>query len=83
MMAKPLTKKCYQVKEASEIPAIFMEAFKIATEGRPGPVLIDIPMDVQRGNIDSDPVRDAKNTNKNTQLFGWEKELNNLSEKND
>lgn len=79
-VAQPLTKKCYQVKEASEIPGIFMDAFKIATEGRPGPVLIDIPMDVQRGNIDSDPVEDAKNTNENTPPFGWEKELNNLSE---
>ncbi len=78
-VAQPLTKKCYQVKEASEIPAIFIEAFKIATEGRPGPVLIDIPMDVQRGNIDSDPVLDAQRSNTTTNAFGFEKELNDLS----
>ena len=79
-VAQPLTKKCYQVKDASEIPSIFMEAFKIATEGRPGPVLIDIPMDVQRGNIDSDPAIDANNIHINIQAFGWEKELHNLSD---
>ncbi len=78
-VATPLTKKCYQVKEASEIPTIFMEAFKIATEGRPGPVLIDIPMDVQRGNIDSDPIADAMKNDDKQEAFGWEKELNNLS----
>jgi len=75
----PLTKKCYQVKDVSEIPAIFMEAFKIATEGRPGPVLIDIPMDVQRGDINSDPIADAAKNNNSSKPFGWEKELNNLS----
>jgi acetolactate synthase-1/2/3 large subunit len=78
-VAQALTKKCYQVKDASEIPDIFMEAFKIATEGRPGPVLIDIPMDVQRGNIDSDPILDAQKTDTTLKDFGWEKELNDLS----
>lgn len=51
-MATPITKKCYSVKKASEIPSILNDAFKIAIEGRPGPVLIDIPMNVQRDNID-------------------------------
>lgn len=78
-VATPLTKKSYQVKEASEIPNIFMEAFKIATEGRPGPVLIDIPMDVQRGNIDSDPVADALKHDDKQEAFGWKKELEKLS----
>ena len=78
-VAQPLTKKCYQVKDPSEIPSIFIEAFKIATEGRPGPVLIDIPMDVQRGNVDSDPVLDAKKANPESKVFGWEKELKDLS----
>lgn len=47
-MAKPITKACFQIKEPDEISTIFEKAFKIALEGRPGPVLIDIPMDIQR-----------------------------------
>ncbi|WP_163191615.1 biosynthetic-type acetolactate synthase large subunit [Clostridium thermarum] len=42
-----ITKKNYQVKNIEEIPEIIKEAFYIAKEGRPGPVLIDIPKDVQ------------------------------------
>ncbi|MDQ6843716.1 MAG: thiamine pyrophosphate-binding protein [Bacteroidota bacterium] len=50
-MALPVTKASFLVNEPSDIPKIFNEAFYIATEGRPGPVLIDIPMDVQRAQI--------------------------------
>jgi acetolactate synthase I/II/III large subunit len=52
-MAAPITKACFQISEADTIPDIFNRAFKIALEGRPGPVLIDIPMDVQREEIQS------------------------------
>ena len=51
-MAKPITKACFQIIDSKEIQAIFEKAFKIAIEGRPGPVLIDIPMDVQRADIE-------------------------------
>jgi acetolactate synthase I/II/III large subunit len=51
-MAKPITKKAYAIKTAKEIPRILEEAFRIATEGRPGPVLIDIPMNIQDEEID-------------------------------
>ena len=50
-MAKPITKACFLINEPSDIPEIFKKASKTATEGRPGPVLIDIPMDVQRADI--------------------------------
>ena len=43
----PITKFNYQVTSASEIPRIVKEAFYIATSGRPGPVLIDLPKDLQ------------------------------------
>ncbi len=43
----PITKYNYQPKKASEIPRIMKEAFHIATTGRPGPVLIDLPKNVQ------------------------------------
>ena len=51
-MATPITKACFQISDPDTIPAIFEKAFKIALEGRPGPVLIDIPMDVQRIQIE-------------------------------
>lgn len=51
-MAKPITKACFQISDPSQIPAVFEKAFEIALEGRPGPVLIDIPMDVQRYQIE-------------------------------
>lgn len=51
-MAKPITKACFHVNDPNDIPAIFENAFKIALEGRPGPVLIDIPMDVQRVQVE-------------------------------
>ncbi|HBK67151.1 MAG TPA: biosynthetic-type acetolactate synthase large subunit [Firmicutes bacterium] len=42
----PITKHNYLVKNVSELPRIIKEAFYIATTGRPGPVLIDLPKDV-------------------------------------
>lgn len=51
-MAKPITKACFQINDPNEIPTILESAFKIALEGRPGPVLVDIPMDVQRVQIE-------------------------------
>lgn len=53
-MARPVCKACYEVKEASELPAVFEAAFAEAISGRPGPVLIDIPMNVQRGEVPDD-----------------------------
>ncbi|QRF31190.1 acetolactate synthase large subunit [Bacillus safensis] len=42
----PITKHSYQVRNPEELPGVIKEAFHIATTGRPGPVLIDIPKDV-------------------------------------
>lgn len=46
------TKHSYLVKDARELPRVFKEAFHIASTGRPGPVLIDLPHDVQGAEID-------------------------------
>lgn len=73
-MAKPITKACFQINDPNEIPFIFERAFKIATEGRPGPVLIDIPMDVQRAQIDPE----LENLDCNLALRSFESEFNNL-----
>jgi len=52
-MAKPITKYCIQISNPNDIPRIFEKAYQLALEGRPGPVLIDIPMDVQRTQIET------------------------------
>ncbi|MCK9320938.1 MAG: thiamine pyrophosphate-binding protein [Bacteroidales bacterium] len=49
---KPITKAAYSVKRAADIPNIFEQAYNISLQGRPGPVLIDIPMDIQNGECD-------------------------------
>ncbi len=51
-ITRPITKHNYLVTDTSELPRIIKEAFHIAGTGRPGPVLIDIPFDVQREEID-------------------------------
>ncbi|PKQ36640.1 MAG: acetolactate synthase, large subunit, biosynthetic type [Actinobacteria bacterium HGW-Actinobacteria-1] len=48
----PITKHNYLVKTAEELPGVIKEAYHIASTGRPGPVLIDIPVDVSKGEID-------------------------------
>ena len=58
-IVKPVTKKSYCVKDTAQLPQVFREAFRIAKEGRPGPVLIDLPLDVQRGMVSYDPNLDA------------------------
>ena len=47
-MTMPIVKHSYLVLEAEELPRVIKEAFHIATTGRPGPVIIDIPKDVQQ-----------------------------------
>ncbi len=46
-MTLPIVKHSYLVMNVQELPRIFMEAFELARSGRPGPVVIDIPKDVQ------------------------------------
>ena len=46
-ITRPCTKHNWLVKDIKELPKVMHEAFKVATTGRPGPVLIDIPKDIQ------------------------------------
>lgn len=50
--AEPFVKHSYLVKDAAAVPTILKQAFYIAGTGRPGPVLIDIPVDIQKAVID-------------------------------
>ncbi|MEV6632410.1 glyoxylate carboligase [Actinoplanes sp. NPDC051470] len=58
-VAEPVTKWAVQVKEAAQAPWIFRKAFQVARSGRPGPVLIDLPLDVQKELIEWDASVDA------------------------
>jgi acetolactate synthase-1/2/3 large subunit len=49
----PVVKHSYLVRDAKDIPRVVREAFHIATSGRPGPVLIDVPKDVSQGPCDA------------------------------
>lgn len=50
----PITKHNYLVRDIAELPQVISDAFRIAQSGRPGPVWIDIPKDVQTAEIEID-----------------------------
>ena len=50
-MVMPITKAAISITSADEVPQALADCFRIALEGRPGPVLIDIPMDLQSAEI--------------------------------
>ncbi len=50
-IAKPVTKWAVTVREPAQVPGVFQQAFHLMRSGRPGPVLIDLPFDVQMAEI--------------------------------
>ncbi|MGC5616648.1 glyoxylate carboligase [Georgenia sp. Z1491] len=54
-IAAPVTKMAKTVLEAAQVPGVFAKAFQLMRSGRPGPVLIDLPLDVQLAEIEFDP----------------------------
>src|ERR1700678_606895 len=53
-IAKPVTKWAITVREPALVPMVFQQAFHVMRSGRPGPVLIDLPIDVQTAEIEYD-----------------------------
>jgi tartronate-semialdehyde synthase len=53
-IAKPVTKWSVTVREPAQVPRVFQQAFHLMRSGRPGPVLIDLPFDVQVAEIEFD-----------------------------
>ena len=51
-ICKTITKKAYCVTDAAELPGILRQAFHLMRTGKPGPVLLDLPLDVQQAEID-------------------------------
>jgi tartronate-semialdehyde synthase len=58
-IVRPVVKKSYLVSQAAQLPWVFREAFQIMRSGRPGPVHIDLPVDVQQELISYEPEADA------------------------
>jgi acetolactate synthase-1/2/3 large subunit len=54
----PVVKHSFQIRDPREIPRAIHEAFYLARSGRPGPVVVDIPQDLSRADIDYEPVTD-------------------------
>ena len=54
-IAKPVSKWAVTVREPALVPRVFQQAFHLMRSGRPGPVLIDLPFDVQVAEIEFDP----------------------------
>ncbi|OON42051.1 glyoxylate carboligase [Izhakiella australiensis] len=54
-IAKPVTKMAVTVREPALVPGVLQQAFHVMRSGRPGPVLIDLPFDVQVAEIEFDP----------------------------
>lgn len=57
--AEPFVKYSYLVRDSRDIPRVFKEAFHIASTGRRGPVLIDVPIDVQQRLVEYIPVTEV------------------------
>ncbi len=55
----PITKHNFLLKDVRDLPRVVAEALFIASTGRPGPVLIDVPMDVSLAEIDYQPVNEV------------------------
>ena len=59
-IAKPVAKATWCVTSPAEVPAVLREACRTARAGRPGPVLVDLPINVQMAEIDYDPAKDGR-----------------------
>jgi acetolactate synthase I/II/III large subunit len=57
----PIVKHSFQVQDPRQIPQYVHEAFHVASTGRPGPVLVDIPQDLSRADIEYEPDTDPVN----------------------
>lgn len=62
-IALPITKHNYLVRTIEELPSVMQNAFRIAQSGRPGPVWIDIPKDIQTAEIDIDQLPELASPN--------------------
>ncbi len=79
-ITRPVTKHNYLVRNVDELPRIIAEAFYIAGTGRPGPVLVDIPKDVQRASTKMPTPDEVKIRGYNPTTEGHPKQIARLAE---
>ncbi len=71
----PVVKHSVMIQHPTEVPRAIHEAFYIARSGRPGPVLVDIPMDLSRAEIDYEPVTDVRLPGYQPKIDGNQKQI--------
>ncbi len=71
----PVVKHSFMITRPQEIPRAIHEAFHIARSGRPGPVLVDIPQDLSRAEIDYEPVTDVRLPGYQPRVEGNQKQI--------
>jgi len=71
----PVVKHSFMIVHPQEIPRAIHEAFYIARSGRPGPVLVDIPNDLSRAEIDYEPVTDVRLPGYQPKIDGNQKQI--------
>jgi len=71
----PIVKHSVMIQSPRELPRAIHEAFHIARSGRPGPVLVDIPMDLSRAEIDYEPVTDVRLPGYQPRIEGNQKQI--------
>jgi acetolactate synthase-1/2/3 large subunit len=71
----PVVKHSVMIQDPQELPRAIHEAFHIARSGRPGPVLVDIPMDLSRADIDYEPVTDLRLPGYQPKIEGNQKQI--------
>lgn len=78
-LCMPICKHNYLVKDIHDLFTVIPEAFKIASSGRPGPVLIDIPKNIQSETIEIDEFSEIDNSKKDAELIDKDS-LNQIAE---
>ncbi len=71
----PVVKHSFMIQNPQEIPRAIHEAFYLARSGRPGPVLVDIPQDLSRAEIEYEPVTDVRLPGYQPTLEGNQKQI--------
>ena len=77
-ITRPCTKHNWLVKDVKDLPKILHKAFQVATTGRPGPVLVDIPKDVQFAKTNYSKLKKEKKPNSKLHNKFTEKEIDQL-----
>src|SRR5437763_8452688 len=71
----PIVKHSFMIQDPQELPRAIHEAFHVARSGRPGPVLVDIPQDLSRAEIDYEPVTDVRLPGYQPRVEGNQKQI--------